>query len=103
GLIALRLGGLQAAAVDFTRGMEANPDRPDFRYQRAQTWLRLGRFQDALTDLDTEIRSHPQDAAYYELRSETHQNLGDHEQALADLRRAGELPLGDLGRVNRLA
>src|SRR5262249_56104638 len=103
GQVALQLGGLQEAADDFTKVLDADPGRHPLRYRRAQVWLRLGRFEEALADLDPLIQHYPQDPALYELRSQVHDRLGHRQQAQADRKQAVESPLADARHYNSLA
>ena len=103
GQVALLLGRLQEAVDDFTKVLDADPDRNLIRYRRAQIWLRLGRFQEALADLAPLIERYPKDPALYELRSQVHDRLGHRVQAQADMKQALQSPLAGAQHYNNLA
>jgi serine/threonine protein kinase/WD40 repeat protein/tetratricopeptide (TPR) repeat protein len=103
GRVAALLRRFPEAADEYTRVLEADPDRDGVRNRRATIMLRLSRFAEALVDINALIKLYPTDAYNFERRGQAHDGLGDREQAQADRKRAAELPQKDARYYNGLA
>jgi tetratricopeptide (TPR) repeat protein len=90
GQLALELGQPQRAADDFTRALQAEPERHTARYSRAWAYLRLRRYREALVDIEWLLGYFPRSAQYTLMRSTAYEGLGD-RRARAERQKARAL------------
>ncbi|MFL6136995.1 MAG: tetratricopeptide repeat protein [Frankiaceae bacterium] len=98
----LALGRLAEAAADLERVIAADPNYPDYRFDRAALRRRLGDHDGALADYDSAIAlSPPFPEAHYN-RADLLAELGEHEAAVDELGYVLELEPDHLdARINR--
>ena len=84
GLILMKQGELQAATVDFTRAIQANPERSLAYQNRAIAYAKQGEYQVALKDAETLIRLNPDNPFAFNLRGAIYQSAGQHNLARSD-------------------
>jgi tetratricopeptide (TPR) repeat protein len=82
--ILLGLGRLPEALADLTAVIEADPNYPDYYFDRAAVLRRLDRDDEALADYDTAIRLSPPFPEVYYNRADLRLARGDVDEALAD-------------------
>lgn len=78
GLCRLDIGDFKAAADDFGRVLDIDPDLIAANINRAVALRKLGRHKEALRDLDRAISQGAEQTRVYFMRSESRQAVGDH-------------------------
>jgi Tfp pilus assembly protein PilF len=84
-------GDYEAALAEAEICVAMDPNRPDYRYNRATLYLELGRLPDALAEFTETLKLRPMNPAAWHNRALVHQDLGMHAEALEDFKAALEL------------
>lgn len=87
GLCFQRRGQIEAAIVDFSRAVKADPHAPILRLKRAECLQQKGRWRQAIEDYDRASLLESNSASLYYNRGFCWQNLGDLRSAVRDYTR----------------
>jgi tetratricopeptide (TPR) repeat protein len=94
-------GAFDAAIVEFSEAIKANPKDYRLYNDRGGVYLTMKKFQDAVTDFTKAIELSPKDHAAYSTRGAALNELNQIDPAMADLNKALELKAGDPQTLER--